>query len=109
MGSDLLSGIMEARSAVLIMVEPFVPGVHAHLIVINPYLQIKNTTLPPNSETSLIGRSSSLRLYNGMNINFIRNLSDEILRENQQLKTEIITLKQKLSGTSFPIKTTKKK
>jgi hypothetical protein len=44
-----------------------------------------------------------------MNINFIRNLSDEILRENQQLKTEIITLKQKLAGTPSPIKTTKKK
>lgn len=42
-----------------------------------------------------------------MNINFIRNLSDEILRENQQLKTEIISIKQRLSGMALLIQTMK--
>ena len=35
-----------------------------------------------------------------MNITFIRNLSDEILRENHHLKTELIIYKQKLTGNS---------
>ena len=44
-----------------------------------------------------------------MNINFIRNLSDEILRENQQLKSDIISIKQRLSGAYCHIQITRKR
>jgi len=33
-----------------------------------------------------------------MKINFIRNLSDEVIKENQQLKTDIIVLKQQMAS-----------
>jgi len=39
-----------------------------------------------------------------MKINFIRNLSDDVLKENHQLKSNIVLLKQQATSMHFIMK-----